>query len=102
MYGEIYLSFQLTECCVNVLVTAFKETILKECASMIKNNETESKIYILCDQKQLRSIHLSLWEVWNMNIPQVCKSEQLYRTSVLLIQSINYQYLIRSFTVMMT
>ncbi|XP_048768750.1 cullin-5-like [Ostrea edulis] len=31
----------LTECCVNVLVTAFKETILKECASMIKNNETE-------------------------------------------------------------
>lgn len=31
----------LTECCVNVLVTAFKETILKECAAMIKNNETE-------------------------------------------------------------
>ncbi|XP_022241285.1 cullin-5-like isoform X2 [Limulus polyphemus] len=31
----------LTECCVNVLVTAFKETILAECQSMIKNNETE-------------------------------------------------------------
>ncbi|XP_064604567.1 cullin-5-like isoform X2 [Liolophura sinensis] len=31
----------LTECCVNVLVTAFKETILHECAAMIKNNETE-------------------------------------------------------------
>lgn len=31
----------LTECCVNVLVTAFKETILAECAVMIKNNETE-------------------------------------------------------------
>lgn len=34
---------QLTECCVNVLVTAFKETILAECAPMIKANETESK-----------------------------------------------------------
>ncbi|CAG2254962.1 cullin-5-like [Mytilus edulis] len=31
----------LTECCVTVLVTAFKETILKECAQMIKSNETE-------------------------------------------------------------
>ena len=34
---------QLTECCVNVLVTAFKETILAECPFMIKSNETESK-----------------------------------------------------------
>ncbi|XP_052811601.1 cullin-5-like [Mya arenaria] len=31
----------LTECCVNVLVTAFKETILQECAQMIRSNETE-------------------------------------------------------------
>lgn len=31
----------LTECCVRVLVTAFKEIILAECPSMIKNNETE-------------------------------------------------------------
>ncbi|KAK6185168.1 hypothetical protein SNE40_007460 [Patella caerulea] len=31
----------LTECCVRVLVTDFKETILQECATMIKNNETE-------------------------------------------------------------
>ncbi|KAK2185672.1 hypothetical protein NP493_226g00009 [Ridgeia piscesae] len=31
----------LTECCVDVLVTAFKESILAECASMITNNETE-------------------------------------------------------------
>uniref|UniRef100_T1IY43 Cullin-5 n=1 Tax=Strigamia maritima TaxID=126957 RepID=T1IY43_STRMM len=31
----------LTESCVNVLVTAFKETILAECARMIKQNETE-------------------------------------------------------------
>jgi len=31
----------LTECCVNVLVTCFKETILAECAGMIKSNETE-------------------------------------------------------------
>ncbi|KAJ8315497.1 hypothetical protein KUTeg_007647 [Tegillarca granosa] len=36
----------LTECCVNVLVTAFKETILKECASMIKSNETE-KLHLM-------------------------------------------------------
>lgn len=35
--------FQLTECCVNVLVTVFKETILQECAQMIRNNETESE-----------------------------------------------------------
>lgn len=31
----------LTECCVNVLVTAFKNTILAECAGMIKANETD-------------------------------------------------------------
>ncbi|XP_019639152.1 PREDICTED: cullin-5-like isoform X1 [Branchiostoma belcheri] len=33
--------FQLTECCVHVLVTAFKETILAECSVMIKRNETD-------------------------------------------------------------
>lgn len=31
----------LTECCVSVLVTIFKETILTECAGMIRSNETE-------------------------------------------------------------
>ncbi|XP_069695074.1 cullin-5 isoform X1 [Periplaneta americana] len=31
----------LTECCVNVLVSTFKSTILAECAGMIKGNETE-------------------------------------------------------------
>ncbi|CAE1156957.1 CUL5 [Acanthosepion pharaonis] len=31
----------LVDCCVDVLVTAFKDTILHECASMIKVNETE-------------------------------------------------------------
>ncbi|XP_041351590.1 cullin-5-like isoform X1 [Gigantopelta aegis] len=31
----------LSECCVRVLVTDFKETILQECAYMIKHNETE-------------------------------------------------------------
>ncbi|KAK7494516.1 hypothetical protein BaRGS_00014169 [Batillaria attramentaria] len=31
----------LTETCVRVLVTDFKETILQECAPMIKNKETE-------------------------------------------------------------
>ena len=47
------LCMQLTECCVDVLVTAFKESILAECASMITNNETERKCidiiwHILC------------------------------------------------------
>ncbi|XP_074660838.1 cullin-5-like isoform X2 [Tubulanus polymorphus] len=31
----------LIDCCVNVLVTAFKDQILAECAEMIRNNETE-------------------------------------------------------------
>ncbi|XP_057376986.1 cullin-5-like [Daphnia carinata] len=31
----------LNGCCVNVLVTAFKETILAECSSMIKQDETQ-------------------------------------------------------------
>ena len=31
----------LTESCVNVLVTSFKDTILAECAGMIRLNETE-------------------------------------------------------------
>ncbi len=35
--------FQLMECCVNALVTSFKETILTECPGMIKRNETESE-----------------------------------------------------------
>jgi len=39
----MFVYFQLTECCVNVLVTAFKETILQECAQMIRSNETESE-----------------------------------------------------------
>lgn len=39
--------FQLTECCVNVLVSAFKYTILSECAGMIKANETERKYFIV-------------------------------------------------------
>ncbi|XP_077089163.1 cullin-5 isoform X2 [Siphateles boraxobius] len=34
---------QLMECCVNALVTSFKETILAECPGMIKRNETESE-----------------------------------------------------------
>jgi cullin-5 len=29
------------DCCVDVLVTTFKDTILAECPGMIKNNETE-------------------------------------------------------------
>ncbi|XP_064838110.1 cullin-5-like isoform X1 [Oncorhynchus masou masou] len=33
----------LMECCVNALVTSFKETILAECPGMIKQNETESE-----------------------------------------------------------
>lgn len=34
----------LMECCVNALVTSFKETILAECQGMIKRNETENYI----------------------------------------------------------
>ena len=34
---------QLMECCVNALVTSFKETILAECPGMIKRNETDSE-----------------------------------------------------------
>uniref|UniRef100_A0A8C5FJH5 Cullin-5 n=1 Tax=Gadus morhua TaxID=8049 RepID=A0A8C5FJH5_GADMO len=36
----------LMECCVNVLVTSFKETILAECPGMIKRNETE-KLHLM-------------------------------------------------------
>lgn len=39
----VALLFQLMECCVNALVTSFKETILAECPGMIKRNETESE-----------------------------------------------------------
>lgn len=38
---------QLMECCVNALVTSFKETILAECPGMIKRNETDSEYEIL-------------------------------------------------------
>uniref|UniRef100_A0AC11DV86 Cullin 5 n=1 Tax=Ovis aries TaxID=9940 RepID=A0AC11DV86_SHEEP len=36
----------LMECCVNALVTSFKETILAECQGMIKRNETE-KLHLM-------------------------------------------------------
>ena len=46
-----FISLQLTETCVRVLVTDFKEAILHECAPMIKNKETESEnmceVYVL-------------------------------------------------------
>ena len=38
---------QLVSHCVDVLVTAFKDTIITECPLMIKNNETESESLIL-------------------------------------------------------
>lgn len=41
--NDSFTAFQLMECCVNALVTSFKETILAECQGMIKRNETESK-----------------------------------------------------------
>lgn len=41
--NPVFNIFQLMECCVNALVTSFKETILAECQGMIKRNETESK-----------------------------------------------------------
>lgn len=40
--------FQLLDCCVKVLVTAFKSTIIAECPQMIKNNDTESKFISFC------------------------------------------------------
>ncbi|XP_024287865.1 cullin-5 isoform X6 [Oncorhynchus tshawytscha] len=36
----------LMECCVNALVTSFKETILAECPGMIRRNETE-KLHLM-------------------------------------------------------
>lgn len=39
------VSSQLMECCVNALVTSFKETILAECPGMIKRNETVSEYF---------------------------------------------------------
>ena len=43
----IFIS-QLITRCVDVLVTAFKDTILAECASMIKQDETQSRLQIFC------------------------------------------------------
>lgn len=40
---DVFFPLQLMECCVNALVTSFKETILAECPGMIKRNETESE-----------------------------------------------------------
>lgn len=42
------------ECCVNALVTSFKETILAECPGMIKRNETESES--LCALRRRRKL----------------------------------------------
>lgn len=50
--------FQLTECCVNVLVGSFKETILAECPGMIAANETESEC-IVCKFKRFLFSKLS-------------------------------------------
>ena len=51
MYMYLPFGFQLTECCVNVLVGSFKETILAECPGMIAANETESEC-IVCKFKR--------------------------------------------------
>uniref|UniRef100_A0A8C9F813 Cullin 5 n=2 Tax=Neognathae TaxID=8825 RepID=A0A8C9F813_PAVCR len=44
--NPVFTTFQLMECCVNALVTSFKETILAECQGMIKRNETE-KLHLM-------------------------------------------------------
>ena len=50
--GQKYLetssgsSKNLNDCCVEVLVTAFKDTIIAECKQMIKDYETESKFQL--------------------------------------------------------
>ena len=46
MYMYLPFGFQLTECCVNVLVGSFKETILAECPGMIAANETDSECIV--------------------------------------------------------
>ena len=63
--------FQLTECCVNVLVGSFKETILAECPGMIAANETESESIVYkfkriifisanCLEQNCKNCHLAL------------------------------------------
>lgn len=52
MFMYLLFVFQLTECCVNVLVGSFKETILAECPGMIAANETESEC-IVCKYKRI-------------------------------------------------
>ena len=37
----------LVQQCVEVLVTQYSDTILNECSSMIKNNESERKRFVL-------------------------------------------------------
>jgi hypothetical protein len=49
--------FQLVSHCVDVLVTAFKDTIIAECPSMIKNNETESKLKCSCQVNVLQLMY---------------------------------------------
>lgn len=47
------------ECCVNALVTSFKETILAECPGMIKRNETDSEYCCTRPQTPTCRVHES-------------------------------------------
>lgn len=58
------------DCCIAVLVTAFKDSVLAECPGMIKANETDSKQsletgngLLKADHKQSMSIYLQSYSL---------------------------------------
>jgi cullin 5 len=59
IYFSIFIS-QLITRCVDVLVTAFKDTILAECASMIKQDETQSRLQTFCFVENKSLIYIEL------------------------------------------
>lgn len=62
------------ECCVNALVTSFKETILAECPGMIKRNETDS------EQRNSRFILIFAYEVWSSRCCNVLKCHAQFQS----------------------
>jgi hypothetical protein len=63
-YNFLNLSFKLNGCSVNVLVTAFKETILAECSSMIKLDKTQSMITTF----NTKNLQCYMWSLSKINI----------------------------------
>lgn len=77
---SLCLSSQLMECCVNALVTSFKETILAECPGMIKRNETESEYGRTAPTKG--SASSGLHQEIALTKPSCPASERLYNVHV--------------------